>query len=225
MIRLVSSPRASLLPEFNGQLALVRQSGPSSVSFDSRKSEVEEAAGADCACGTHSIVFGAGSSGKALPGVASSDGRSRQPPISVHPIPLHHIPLQYWLFHGCLAHELLILFYFLIPSRTLNPIPAHAEHPGTGTMSGAKRKTRRNQVNNQDAYDARKNPSRAAARTFTRDDVEKWQCDNTYIHSGYRSKGEVLVSLTFTHNETCNVYTHLIGALTLTVIAVASIRI
>ena len=60
-------------------------------------------------------------------------------------------------------------------------------------------------------------PLKAEARTVTWHEVSEWQRDNKYILSGYRAKKadylEVFTSLTFLHNETCNVYTHLIGAL------------
>ncbi len=68
----------------------------------------------------------------------------------------------------------------------------------------------------------------AKSRTLTWDEVSEWQRDNKYIRSGYRREKadflEILTSLTFLHNETCNVYTHLIGALLLPLIAVAVIR-
>lgn len=47
-------------------------------------------------------------------------------------------------------------------------------------------------------------------------EVHPWQQDNHYIHSGYRpasySFRKSLKSLTYIHNETVNVYTHLLGA-------------
>lgn len=57
----------------------------------------------------------------------------------------------------------------------------------------------------------------AGLSTVTRDEVAKWQQDNQYILSGYRKENadylEILASLTFLHNETWNVYTHLVGAI------------
>jgi adiponectin receptor len=63
----------------------------------------------------------------------------------------------------------------------------------------------------------------AKARTVAWDEIPEWRQDNRYILSGYRPEKadylEVLAGLTFMHNETCNVYTHLIGALILPSIA------
>ncbi|KAI1257949.1 hypothetical protein MGN70_000994 [Eutypa lata] len=68
------------------------------------------------------------------------------------------------------------------------------------------------------------NPSSATIpQTVTCQEIAEWQFDNKYILSGYRpAKGsyrQVFMSLTFLHNETCNVYTHLIGALLLPLFA------
>lgn len=69
----------------------------------------------------------------------------------------------------------------------------------------------------------------AKARTVTWYEVSEWQRDNKYILSGYRPEKadyrEILTSLTFLHNETCNVYTHLVGALVLPLIATAFMRV
>lgn len=56
-------------------------------------------------------------------------------------------------------------------------------------------------------------------RTVTWQKISNWQFDNKYILSGYRPEKadylEIFTSLTFLHNETCNVYTHLVEALLL----------
>jgi adiponectin receptor len=61
--------------------------------------------------------------------------------------------------------------------------------------------------------------SKVNAKTVTSREASEWQVGNKYILSGYRKAnadyGEVLISLTFLHNETCSIYTHLIGALLL----------
>lgn len=47
-------------------------------------------------------------------------------------------------------------------------------------------------------------------------EIEEWQQDNHYIHSGYRQQSNSYAtsagSLGYLHNETVNIYTHLIGA-------------
>ncbi|KAH8660125.1 mPR-like GPCR protein [Xylariales sp. PMI_506] len=62
-----------------------------------------------------------------------------------------------------------------------------------------------------------------SARTITRKEISEWQEDNKYILSGYRPEKadylEIFMSLTFLHNENCSVYTHLIGAMLLPLIA------
>lgn len=66
------------------------------------------------------------------------------------------------------------------------------------------------------------------ARTVTWHKIYEWQFDNKYILSGYRlvKEGylEIFSSLTFLHNESYNVYTHLVGALLLLLVATASLR-
>ncbi|KAF7114207.1 hypothetical protein CNMCM5793_007785 [Aspergillus hiratsukae] len=67
------------------------------------------------------------------------------------------------------------------------------------------------------------NQPKAKARTVTWQEISEWQFDNKYILSGYRPAKadylEIFTSLTFLHNESCNVYTHLIGALLLPLVA------
>lgn len=69
----------------------------------------------------------------------------------------------------------------------------------------------------------------AEARTVTWHEIPEWQRDNEYILSGYRPEKadylEILDSLTFLHNDTCNVYTHMIGALLLPLIAIAFMQV
>ena len=71
------------------------------------------------------------------------------------------------------------------------------------------------------------NPS-PIPQTVTWHDVPKWRRDNKYILAGYRPLEadylQVIKSLTFLHNETCNVYTHLICAVLLPFFATAMFR-
>ena len=52
------------------------------------------------------------------------------------------------------------------------------------------------------------------------DDLQSWQQDNHYIHSGYRpasnSYTKSFASLGYLHNESVNIYTHLLGAIAFT---------
>jgi adiponectin receptor len=60
------------------------------------------------------------------------------------------------------------------------------------------------------------------ARTVTWHDIDEWRRDNKFILAGYRPPGDfwqAFESLTFLHNETCNVCTHLIGAVVLPLFA------
>ncbi|KAJ5461033.1 uncharacterized protein N7458_002585 [Penicillium daleae] len=72
------------------------------------------------------------------------------------------------------------------------------------------------------------NQPKAKVRTITWQEICEWQFDNKYILSGYRPAIadylEIFNSLTFLHNEACNVYTHLIGALLLPIVAITSLR-
>lgn len=69
---------------------------------------------------------------------------------------------------------------------------------------------------------------KAKGRTVTWQKVSEWQLDNKYILRGYRPEKadylEIFTSLTFLHNETCNVYTHLLGALLLPLFATTFLR-
>lgn len=53
--------------------------------------------------------------------------------------------------------------------------------------------------------------------TLLWDELSHWQQDNQYIHSGYRPPSfsfyKSFSSLSYLHNETVNIYTHLIGAI------------
>lgn len=65
-------------------------------------------------------------------------------------------------------------------------------------------------------------------RTVTRRKIPKWRRENEFILDGYRRTKadlwEILASLTYLHNETVNVYTHLVGALLLPLAATNVMR-
>jgi adiponectin receptor len=54
------------------------------------------------------------------------------------------------------------------------------------------------------------------------DDLPSWQQDNHYIHSGYRPESrsfkKSFASLSYLHNESVNIYTHLVGAVIFSVV-------
>lgn len=58
------------------------------------------------------------------------------------------------------------------------------------------------------------------------DQLEEWQKDNEHIHTGYvresRSMNKVLASLFYTHNETGNIYTHLLPSVIVAGVLVGS---
>ena len=95
-------------------------------------------------------------------------------------------------------------------------------------MSGPEIKKRHVPDVNRSTTEAPTNQPKAEARNVTWHEVSEWQLDNRYILSGYRPEKadylEIFTSLTFLHNETCNVYTHLVGALLLPLIATAFMR-
>jgi adiponectin receptor len=72
------------------------------------------------------------------------------------------------------------------------------------------------------------NSPKAKARTVTWQEIFEWQFDNRYILNGYRPAKadylEAFSSLAFLHNESCNVYTHLIGALLLPLVATTFVQ-
>lgn len=72
------------------------------------------------------------------------------------------------------------------------------------------------------------NQPEAQEVTVAWQEISDWQLDNKYILSGYRPEKpnylEILSSLTFLHNETCNVYTHLVGAVLLPSVATGFLR-
>ncbi|TXB98900.1 hypothetical protein FocTR4_00013334 [Fusarium oxysporum f. sp. cubense] len=65
-------------------------------------------------------------------------------------------------------------------------------------------------------------------RNITRHDISEWRQDNKYIFAGYCPLEEdylqVIKSLTFFHNKTCNIYTYLIGAILLPLFATAILQ-
>ena len=96
-------------------------------------------------------------------------------------------------------------------------------------MSGPEVKKRHVQGVNTSTMETPATRRTPKASTVTWDEIPEWQRDNKHILSGYRTERadylEILTSLTFLHNETCNVYTHLVGALLLPLIATTYMRV
>ncbi|KAH6985300.1 hemolysin-III protein [Ilyonectria destructans] len=86
-------------------------------------------------------------------------------------------------------------------------------------MSGADLKKRQVPKVEMSSTTDRPSPAKPNAQTVTWPEISEWQFDNKFILSGYRPEkadyNEVFRSLTFMHNETCNVYTHMVPALLL----------
>lgn len=70
--------------------------------------------------------------------------------------------------------------------------------------------------NERDTLTTRLETKATQTLTLLWNDLPAWLQDNQHIHSGYRpasnSYRKSLASLTHLHNETVNIYTHLIGA-------------
>lgn len=95
------------------------------------------------------------------------------------------------------------------------------------TGQGTIKKRRARPENSNGEKQAMTNPS-PTTRTVMLQDIPEWRRDKKYILTGYRPLEadylQVIKSLTFLHNETCNVYTHLIGAMLLPLFAIAILR-
>ncbi|TIA47189.1 hypothetical protein D6C77_10315 [Aureobasidium pullulans] len=79
-------------------------------------------------------------------------------------------------------------------------------------------------ITNRKVMESFKNDSESRPRTVVWEEAPEWQQDNEYILTGYRpgntSYSRCFRSLINAHNETCNIYTHLIGALILPFVAI-----
>jgi len=87
----------------------------------------------------------------------------------------------------------------------------------------------RTRATRMDADDAITQQRKTDTQTVAWNQAHRWQQDNKYIRSGYRhatpNQSGILASLTFLHNETCNVYTHLAGAVLLPVFAYFQVQL
>jgi adiponectin receptor len=66
-------------------------------------------------------------------------------------------------------------------------------------------------------------------KLLTYEQIHEWSRDNEFIRTGYRPEKpdykDIFLSLTYVHNETCNIYTHLIGAILVWPVAYIYMRI
>lgn len=126
--------------------------------------------------------------------------------------------------------EIFVLVFVRHPTPGLRvSAPMIPKNPVRDIMFGSAIKKRHVQGTNTDNMEAPTAQHTTKARTVTWHELSEWQRDNKYILSGYRPEKadymEILTSLTFLHNETCNVYTHLIGALLLPLFAISVMQI
>lgn len=90
-----------------------------------------------------------------------------------------------------------------------SPTSPNASMPPASNTSSSK-------DNERDTLTARLETKASHTLTVLWNDLPAWLQDNQHIHSGYRpasnSYSKSLASLTHLHNESVNIYTHLIGA-------------
>ncbi|PWY92494.1 hemolysin-III channel protein Izh2 [Aspergillus heteromorphus CBS 117.55] len=89
-------------------------------------------------------------------------------------------------------------------TRQRRPTPGHEKNPGASQPATV-------------AAAVLEQPSKAIRKLLHWDDLPHWQRDNQHIHTGYRPASASLLvslqSLTYLHNETVNIYTHLLPSL------------
>ncbi|KAH8676603.1 hemolysin III family channel protein [Tricladium varicosporioides] len=90
-----------------------------------------------------------------------------------------------------------------------------------GKRTSARRNNQKHVQSDKDGtFKRRKNSiseTANAIRLYAWHEIEAWQQDNEFLHSGYRkvsnSYRASLASLAYVHNQTANIYSHLLGAL------------
>jgi adiponectin receptor len=109
--------------------------------------------------------------------------------------------------------------------RALSVVP---EFSASMAMFTSHFKKRSIHITNQKVMESFKSDSESRSRTVVWEEAPEWQQDNEYILTGYRpgntSYSSCFKSLSNAHNETCNIYTHLIGALILPLVAINTFR-
>ena len=101
-------------------------------------------------------------------------------------------------------------------------------------MSESKLKRRRPQASDTGTMDTGTTDghivrSSRRPKLLTWEEIQEWSRDNEFIRTGYRPEKpdykHIFLSLTYVHNETCNIYTHLIGAILVWPVAYIYMRI
>ncbi|PVH86601.1 HlyIII-domain-containing protein [Cadophora sp. DSE1049] len=96
-------------------------------------------------------------------------------------------------------------------------------------MSESKLKKRRSQASDTGTMEGNTVCPPRRPKLLTYEEIQEWSRDNKFIRTGYRPEKpdykDMLLSLTYVHNETCNIYTHLIGAILVWPVAYIYMRI
>lgn len=98
---------------------------------------------------------------------------------------------------------------------TLTTIMSSPNNPNASSASNSS-STEKSKANKKDTPTTRLETKASRTLTVLWNDLPAWLQDNQHIHSGYRpasnSYRKSLTSLTHLHNESVNIYTHLVGA-------------
>jgi adiponectin receptor len=96
-------------------------------------------------------------------------------------------------------------------------------------MSGSNLKKRRSQASDTGTIEGHTVRSPRWLKLLTYEEIQGWLRDNDFIRTGYRLEKpdyeDIFLNLTYVHNETCNIYTYLIGAILVWPIAYIYMRI
>jgi len=96
-------------------------------------------------------------------------------------------------------------------------------------MSESNLKKRRSQASDTGAMEGHTVPPPRRPKLLTYEEIQEWSRDNEFIRTNYRPEKpdykDIILSLTYVHNETCNIYTHLIGAILVLPVAYLYMRI
>lgn len=143
--------------------------------------------------------------------------------VTVHCIESHHNAVSSQSAHLTTCLFTAIAVTSCSSPRALSVIP---EFFASMAMFTSHCKKRSIHITNRTMMDSFKGDpeSESRARTVVWEEAPEWQQDNEYILTGYRpgntNYSKCFRSLSNSHDETCNIYTHLIGALILPLVAI-----